>query len=77
MYHSVPEFLEAAKQDEQYAALLLQLKSAERQMDAAELTMTLSERDTVWDFFDILEDIHYRLLELAIKHADMIPPTDN
>lgn len=66
------DFRKLAEQDAQYKLLLEQLKVAEANLDKAELTMEVSERDAVWDFFDALEDINLRMLEIALVMRDAL-----
>ncbi|MGM9604381.1 MAG: hypothetical protein ACI3XG_04885 [Faecousia sp.] len=43
---------------------------AEKRLDEAEVTMTIDQRDAMWDFFDLSEEVNLRLLEIACEHSD-------
>lgn len=57
--------LEQAKQDEIYSALLLRIRKAEKRLDEQEMGMTIPQRDAMWDFFDLSEEMNQRLLEIV------------
>ena len=63
----VQEIRELAKQDEKYSALLKKLCIMEKKLGEVETTMTNTQRDTMWDFFDLSEEVNQRLLELACQ----------
>lgn len=59
-----------AKKDSTYCSLLKALRSAEKRLDEAEAGMTIDQRDAMWDFFDLSEEVNLRLLEIACEHSD-------
>ena len=57
----------AARNDKTYRALIRKLCSAERQLDEVEPTMTDRQRDAMWEFYERMEDVNQRLLEIAAE----------
>lgn len=57
--------LKEAQKDEKYLALLLKNRQAEKRLDEQEKSMTDAQRDAMWEFFDLSEEMNLRLLEIA------------
>lgn len=57
--------LKEAQKDEKYLALLLKIRQAEKRLDEQEKSMTDAQRDAMWEFFDLSEEMNLRLLEIA------------
>ena len=67
MEHTIETIRQRAMEDAGYCALLKKLCTAERRLDEVEISMTDIQRDTMWDFFELSEEINQRLLEIALK----------
>lgn len=61
------ELRNLALQDEIYCALLRKIRFAEKQLDAQEKTMNDVQRNVMWEFFDLSEEINNRLLEIVCE----------
>lgn len=59
-----------ARKDSKYCSLLKTLRSAENRLDEAEAGMTDDQRDAMWDFFELSEEVNLRLLEIACEHPE-------
>ena len=57
----------AARKNKTYRALLTNLCSAEKKLDEVEPTMTDSQRDAMWNFYERTEEVNQRLLEIAVE----------
>ncbi len=56
---------EAIRKDPQYRALLFRIQEAEKALDLQEQTMTDPQRNAMWDFFDLSQEIDDRRLEIV------------
>ena len=57
----------AARKDKTYCALLRKLCSAEKRLDEVEPTMTDRQRDAMWNFYERIEAVNQRLMEIAVE----------
>lgn len=64
----VQEVRKRAKQDKKYSALLRALCIMEKRLGEVEATMTDAQRNIMWDFFDLSEEVNQRLLEIVCTH---------
>ena len=56
-----------AQEDATYCTLMRALRLAEKSLFEVETTMTIAQRDILWDFFDLSEELNYRLLEIVFE----------
>ena len=57
----------AAQTDGIYLQRLETLRQEERRLDGYEMEMNELQRHAMWDFFDALEDVNCRLMEVACQ----------
>lgn len=56
-----------AQEDPTYCTLMRALRLAEKSLFEVETTMTIAQRDILWDFFDLSEELNHRLLEIVFE----------
>ncbi|MGN0999061.1 MAG: hypothetical protein ACI4PO_05865 [Faecousia sp.] len=58
-----------AQEDSTYWILMKALCLAEKKLFEVETTMTIAQRDIMWDFFDLSEEVNHRLLEIVFEQS--------
>ena len=58
-----------AQGDATYCILMKAFRLAEKKLFEAETSMTIAQRDIMWDFFDLSEEVNHRLLEIIFEHS--------
>ncbi|MGN1000271.1 MAG: hypothetical protein ACI4PO_12030 [Faecousia sp.] len=61
----------AAQFDPVYRERMNVLRREELRLDGYEMEMTGPQRNAMWDFFDALEDVNDRLMELACQVLEL------
>ena len=60
-----------AQADPIYRERIEVLRKEELRLDGYEMEMTDPQRDAMWDFFDALEGVNDRLMELACQTLEL------
>lgn len=58
-----------AQADSTYCMLMDALRSAEKKLFEVETTMTIEQRDIMWDFWGLSEEVSHRLLEIIFEQS--------
>lgn len=58
-----------AQEDSAYFVLMKAFRLAEKKLFEVETTMTIAQRDFMWDFFDLSEEVNHRLLEIVLEQS--------
>ena len=59
-----------AKGDEVYINMFSELRQLERRFFEIEPSIPPEDRDVMWDYFGLCEDMTHRLLEIACKYMN-------
>ena len=64
---------ELTKKDIKYKRMLTKCVALERRFDDIISQLSMKERDVVWDFVMLCEDMSTRKLEIACEHMEFTP----